>query len=298
MSTPSAVRSMTGYARVRRQAPDGELALSIRAVNHRGLDLHFHLGIELEPLEGALRGLIARHVTRGHLDVRARLDRAGAGAPVWNRALMRSYVEAVREASVEFGLREEPSLNAAFRIPGMLGDNDAEPAGGFEEALLAAAADALVSLVAHREREGAAIVAEVRAHNAAILETAREIERLRAEIQPHLQARLEQKLAGLLQTSLEPPRLAQEAALLADRSDIAEETARLRIHAAELDALLSAGGEIGKKLEFMAQEMHREAGTILSKSGGAGTPGLPVTALALRAKSGIEKIREQALNLE
>ena len=97
---------------------------------------------------------------------------------------------------------------------------------------------------------------------------------------------------------VDPQRLAQEAAILADRSDIGEELARLKIHSGQLAALLDAGGEVGKKLDFLLQEMNRETNTILSKTSGAGAPAMQITDLALAAKAAIEKIREQSLNLE
>ena len=110
---------------------------------------------------------------------------------------------------------------------------------------------------------------------------------------------LREKLADLLHgAAMDPQRLAQEAAMLADRSDIAEELVRLRTHAAQLDAMLAGDGEVGKRLDFLLQEMNREANTILSKTGGLGDLGLTITELALAAKSEIDKIREQSLNLE
>ena len=116
---------------------------------------------------------------------------------------------------------------------------------------------------------------------------------------PAFQKRLREKLADLLRgAGIEPQRLAQEAALLADRSDIGEELVRLRTHAAQLEKLLAAGGEVGKRLDFLLQEMNRESNTILSKTGGLGDLGLTITDLALAAKSEIDKIREQSLNLE
>jgi uncharacterized protein (TIGR00255 family) len=125
------------------------------------------------------------------------------------------------------------------------------------------------------------------------------MQKLRSQAAPAFQARLSERLAELLGgTSVEPQRLAQEAALLADRSDISEEITRLTVHTSQLEALLAAGGEIGKKLDFLLQEMGREANTILSKTSGAGDLGLVMTEVGLAVKAEIEKIREQALNLE
>jgi uncharacterized protein (TIGR00255 family) len=113
------------------------------------------------------------------------------------------------------------------------------------------------------------------------------------------QVRLTERLKDLLQgAQIDPQRLAQEAAMLADRSDIGEELARLRIHSGQLEAILRGGGEVGKKLDFLLQEMNRETNTVLSKTSGAGDAGLKITERALAVKAAIEKIREQSLNLE
>jgi len=154
-------------------------------------------------------------------------------------------------------------------------------------------------LNAFREREGGEIAQEMRGHNGRIAAVAEEIDQIRAGAVAAFQARLSERLRELLKgVQLEPQRLAQEAAVLADRSDVGEEIARLRIHSAQLGALLDGGGEIGKKLDFLLQEMNRESNTILSKTGGIGDAGLKITDLALEAKAAIEKIREQSLNLE
>ena len=125
------------------------------------------------------------------------------------------------------------------------------------------------------------------------------MESLRSEVQPLLENRLRQRLTELLDTAMiDSTRLIQEASLLAERGNIAEELARLRIHSHQLEDLMQSGAEIGKRLDFLLQEMNREANTILSKTSGIGDLGLQLTDLALSAKSDIEKIREQSLNLE
>jgi uncharacterized protein (TIGR00255 family) len=122
---------------------------------------------------------------------------------------------------------------------------------------------------------------------------------IRSRLGPEFQARLSDKLADLLkEVAVDPQRLAQEVAFLVDRSDISEEITRLKVHAVQLDDLLVGGGEIGKKLDFLLQEMHRETNTILSKSSGVGEAGLEISDLALTVKAEIEKVREQGLNLE
>jgi uncharacterized protein (TIGR00255 family) len=150
-----------------------------------------------------------------------------------------------------------------------------------------------------RTREGAEIAAEMQRHNASVAATAGEMEQVRETASAAFQQRLSDRLKELLKgAQIDPQRLAQEAAILADRSDIGEELARLKIHSIQLGGVLFAGGEAGKKLDFLLQEMNRETNTILSKTSGAGEAGLRITELAIAAKSAIEKIREQSLNLE
>src|SRR5262249_53194015 len=148
-------------------------------------------------------------------------------------------------------------------------------------------------------REGGELAAVIRKHNQSLAECGREIAEIRAQALPAFQNRLSERLKELLRNaSVDPQRLAQEPALLADRRDIGEEIERLKIHSNQLTEILDAGGEVGKKMDFLLQELNRETNTILSKTTGIGDTGLRITDLALAAKADIEKIREQALNLE
>jgi uncharacterized protein (TIGR00255 family) len=177
--------------------------------------------------------------------------------------------------------------------------SDEEVEEAVAKAVLEAAAEALVLLNAFREREGAAMAQEMRQRCQTVCGLVSRMEEIRAGAGAAFHKRLREKLADLLEgAAMDPQRLAQEAALLADRSDIAEELVRLRTHAAQLDAILSGDGEVGKRLDFLLQEMNRESNTVLSKTGGLGDLGLTMTELALAAKSEIDKIREQSLNLE
>jgi len=294
-------RSMTGFARVRKTAPDGEIAVSIKSVNHRGLDMHFHMAAELDPFEGAIRNTVKAKVARGHLQVHVLFNRtAAADASSLNRPLLQAYLQAFREAAPEFGADSKPDLNAALRVPGMLQVGEsAEPDAGLEQALLEATQEALDLLNRFREREGAATAEEMSQRCHSLCAMVSRMEQIRGGAIPAFQKRLRDKLSDLLHgTGIDPQRLAQEAALLADRSDIAEELLRLRTHAAQLDQMLAGDGEVGKRLDFLLQEMNRESNTILSKTGGLGDLGLTITELALAAKSEIDKIREQSLNLE
>jgi uncharacterized protein (TIGR00255 family) len=295
------VRSMTGYARVQHSSEWGEISVGIRSLNHRGLDPHFHLPLAFDAFENAMRAAIKENVARGHLDIRATWTPSVAGGGGLNVALFQSWLSAFRQAALEVGITgAQPDLNAALRVPGMVaGEEDQPLPGAAEQEILDLLRKALAALNDFRSREGEQLASILGTHNRAVQERCTELEQIRDSAVPLLQNRLTERLAELLRgTAVEPQRLAQEAAIIVDRSDISEETARLKIHAGQVDALLTAGGEVGKKLDFLLQEMNRETNTILSKTSGIGELGLRVTELGLAIKADIEKIREQALNLE
>ena len=299
MSAP--IRSMTGFARVHQATGHGEITVNLKSVNHRGLDLHFHLEADLDPFEGDMRAALKRSIYRGHVDVRCSLVRTGNGsAGGLNAPLLRAYLAAFREAAAAEGIACEPDLNQALRMPGMFGAAaDLEPDPAIGSVLLEALEQAIATLNQFRSREGGELAALIRDYNRALAESAGQIEKIRSRAQPAFQSRLSEKLQELLRSfTLDPQRIAQEAALLADRSDIGEEISRLQIHSRQLNELLDSGGEVGKKIDFLLQEMNRETNTILSKTNGIGELGLGITDLALAGKAAIEKIREQALNLE
>ena len=300
------LRSMTGFARARRPLGDGELVVSVKTLNHRSLDVHLHAPSAVDPFENALRTLVKSRLVRGHVEVRISLPPASVNgnAAKLNRTLLEEYLSAFNQAAAEHGLDTKPDLNAAMRVPGMFGDaaESSELPAGMEAAMLDAMGAALDELNQFRAREGAEIAQEMSGHNSRLGVLAEEMEKIRGGAQEVFQNRLAERLKDLLKGAqgiqIDPQRLAQEAAVLADRSDIGEELARLKIHAGQLAGLLAAGGESGKKIDFLLQEMNRETNTILSKTTGAGEIGLKITELALAAKAAIEKIREQSLNLE
>lgn len=304
MSVP--IRSMTGYARVRNATSAGELTVSLRSVNHRGLDLHFHHPPELAVYENAIRTLLKRHLARGHVEVRLSIVRKESDAAVYNRDLLARYVSLFREASAEFGLDAKPDLNALFAMPGVLQAASEPPAacepqaGGdaFEGEILGAVVACIADLNAYREREGRELCADIEREICGIEQDTLEIAGIRRDALAHFHQRLEERLKDLLAPGVSEARLAEEAALLADRSDVQEELTRLEAHTREMRRMLASGAETGKRLDFLLQEMNREANTLLSKTSGAGDTGLGITRLGLALKAKIEKIREQALNLE
>ncbi len=291
---------MTGFARVKKSIPEGEIVVSLKSVNHRGLDMHFHMSPDLDPLESELRAVIRTGVVRGHLQVHvAFTPAAGTDAGKLNRELLHAYIAAFREAAEIYQIAGDPDLNAALRLPGMLSGAGDEINESVSRTVLETAGEAVAALNGFREREGIATAAEIHQRSQTIGTLVDRMQQIRAGALPAFQKRLREKLADLLHgAGVDPQRLAQEAAILADRSDISEELLRLRTHADQLDQMLSGGGEVGKRLDFLLQEMNRESNTVLSKTGGLGDLGLTITELALAAKSEIDKIREQSLNLE
>ena len=283
------MRSMTGFASV----AEGDLSVTVKSVNHKGLDLHFHLPAVFEGSESSLRGVVKEYCARGSVQVRVAWNVARASG--LNRELLHSWLATFREASAELGLDAVPDLNAALRLPGMF-----EGAGTPEEVpdLVPLVRAALAEWNVFRDREGAVLTAELLARTRSLENIADEIEQLRGAASAAFHQRLSSRLAELLALAIDPQRLALEAALLTEKSDVSEELVRLRAHAAQLAVLVQSDGEAAKRIDFLLQEMNRETNTILSKTGGLGEIGLRITNLALGAKSEIDKIREQALNLE
>lgn len=298
------IRSMTGFARVSRPTAAGELTFSIKTVNHRGLDLHFHMPMEFDSVEAALRAAVRQRVTRGHVQVQVFFKRdTTSGTTVnINAPLLEAWLRAFEDASARLGVDCRPDLNQALRLPGMLEARNGSASSlepEIEAAVRDAAREAIEELDCFRLREGAALEAELRSRAAALRSLAGRMEEIRTRAMPQFHARLRERLTELLgNTQIDPARLSQEAAILAERSDISEELVRLKTHADQADALLSAEGETGKKLDFLLQEMNRETNTILSKTGGLGEQGLTLTDLGLAAKAEIDRIREQSLNIE
>src|SRR5205823_3887625 len=298
------LRSMTAFAQARGEAratadaAAAEFTLSLKSVNHRFLDLHFRLPSESEGLEMKLRQLLKDKLARGHVDVSLSFEAATSAAAL-NREFVRSYVEAFRTAALEFGVAGEPDLNAVLRFPGALAGSSAMAQNGnFEAAVLAVAEKALARLNQMREQEGGAIERELRQRMQGLEKAASEIEQLRTAIVRWQKEKIESRLQEILGAASDPQRVAQEAALLAERSDVQEEVVRMKAHVEHFLGLIKTGGEAGKKLDFLLQEMNREANTMLSKTAGIAGHGLRVTELGLAMKAEIEKAREQVQNVE
>ena len=299
----AAVRSMTGFAQVRRQTDLGELSISLRSVNHRGLDLHFHLGTEFLQFESAMRTMLKERIGRGHVEIRTSFVRAISSSSIGlNADVLKGYVAAFRAAASELQLESKPDLNVLLTMPGVTGNGNSEAKpldATFQPLLLESLSECIANLNAVREREGNELRKALLAELLQIENARKEIATLRNEAAPYMLERLREKLNELLKSAgISEARLAEEAAILADRSDVEEELTRLVVHIQELRRIVEAGGAVGKPLDFLLQELNRETNTTLSKSSGAGDPALKITNLGLGMKANIERIREQALNLE
>jgi uncharacterized protein (TIGR00255 family) len=293
---------MTGFAQVRQGTQAGELTVSLRGVNHRGLDLHFHQSHEFSPFENGMRALLKENIGRGHIEIRAGIARSNGQRSGLNTETLKQYAETFRKAAESLGLESKPDLNALLGLPGVVtqaATETQELGADFESVLLAALGDCAGAFNECREREGGKLAEEMLAELSDVERATAEIKNLRATILPAFQQRLQDKLRELLNgSSLTDARILEECALLADRSDVQEELTRLTVHATELRRILNDGGAVGKQIDFLLQEMNRETNTILSKSSTAGDAGIKITGHGLAVKANIERIREQALNLE
>jgi uncharacterized protein (TIGR00255 family) len=311
------IRSMTGFAQVkadmrsqaggRPSAPSPSLeqsngrtgfALSLKSVNHRFLDLHFRLPAGADSLEMQLRRVLKEKMARGHIEVSLSLERPTGEPLALNRDLVGGYIAAFRSAAAEFGLAADPDLNAILRVPGALDSADDSVQGALEVAVMAKVDEALARLNQMREEEGRSIERELRERMARLAEAAKSVQQHRRAVLQTYVERLQSRMLELLGTSADKDRALQEAALLVDRSDIQEEIVRLETHVQHFLGLLDQGGEVGKKLDFLLQEMNREANTLLSKTSGLAGEALNITEAGLAMKAEIEKSREQVQNLE
>jgi len=293
------LRSMTGFAQVKGQvSAQLAFALSLKSVNHRFLDLHFRLPTDTDELEMKLRRILKEKMARGHVEVTLNLERSGSNGVAINRQLIASYVAAFRAAADEFGVEGEPDLNVVLRMPGAM-DAGAERAGDeLEAAVMARVEDALSRLNEMREEEGRSIGTELRARMANLEKAAAGVETHRNNILRNYSERLQSRMTEVLGAQVDKERILQEVAVLVDRSDIQEELVRLNAHVKQFAGLLDQGGEVGKKMDFLLQEMNREDNTMLSKTSGLAGAALKVTEMGLLMKSEIEKSREQVQNLE
>jgi len=293
--------SMTGFARVQVRVNDQlSYTLSVKSVNHRFLDLQFRLPSSLDGLEMELRKICKDALVRGHVELTLSVDRGAQQRAGYNRELVSNYLAAFREAQSEHNVKGEPDLNAALRLPGAF---QTESRGDDDLAAIAASVAEQVGplldqLKAMRAREGEALAAVLHGTLNRLAEATNGVAALRPEIERRYQERLAQRLSAATGPEFNQQRLLEEVAVLVERSDVSEELARMATHIGHFRELIDGGGEAGKKLDFLLQEMNREANTLLSKTGGVGGKGTRITELGLAMKAEVEKAREQIQNLE
>jgi len=301
-SVASSLKSMTGYAEARTIEKGWNIRVTIRAVNHRFLDLHIRMPEGFEPIEPRIRQTVRQSVRRGHLDLTVYYEPAGKAAVGVNEEIAAAYLQSANALREKFGLKSEPDLAAIMRLPGVVAAAGAKLDGNLEQieaAVVGCLDESLAKLARMRATEGGHLREEMSARLRNITTLSERVASLAAAAQPAFAKRLEARLQALLgDAQIDPTRLAQEAAIAAERADVSEELARLRSHVQQFEGLLAGAPDVGKKLDFLLQEMQREANTLLSKSPGTEAEGIEITKIGLEIKSEIEKLREQVQNIE
>jgi uncharacterized protein (TIGR00255 family) len=290
------LKSMTGYGQGTASGETFTVTVDLRSVNNRNLDIHWRAPQDLASLEISLKKQVQAALSRGRVDVTVSFSQTADSAYELNRPLIRGYLEALRVMREEFGLAGDADLATITRLPNVLLPKTAS--NTLSEAVVqgveAALTHALAALVAMRAVEGHELQKELLARVERIEKQVTTIESGANGLVDAYREKLRKRVTELLEkTSIDETRLAQEVAYLAERSDITEEITRLKSHMTQLRELLSGDGEIGKKLDFLLQETNREANTILSKSAE-----LSICDAAIEIKTEVEKLREQANNVE
>jgi uncharacterized protein (TIGR00255 family) len=287
---------MTGFGRATATLPDGmELSVVVRGVNHRFLDLAIKMRDEFAPLEPALRRLVGEFVLRGHVDLLIRSQRPAGRTATFDAEAAARYAGLWKETAIAKGLPSELSARDLLSLPGVVRtDEPAEADEAVREALVATVRRALEDFDATRRNEGVAVRGALEAILARLEEGVARLDRERDQVAARLAESLRERVKKLAEgIPLDEGRLAQEVALLADRADISEEIDRQKAHLAEVRSRIGEEGSVGKRLDFLAQELHRETNTAGQKS-----RELPALRAVLDLKSDVEALKEQVQNVE
>ncbi len=289
---------MTGFGRGAVSNENFAVAVEIKTVNNRFLDLNLRLSNELQSLEANLKRAIQSRLSRGRVDVFVNYERTSEIVYELNRPLISGYISALKQMQTEFNLTGEPDFNYIARLPNALQTKAEDLSEEFIKALETAVSIALDELEQMREVEGESLKNDLENLLAEIESHLPKIESESANVADEYAQRLQKRIENFLsksdsQIEVDQGRLAQEVAYLADKSDIAEEITRLKSHIEQYRGIIAEEKEVGKRLDFLTQELNREANTIASK-----TNNLIVKESALQIKSAIEKIREQIQNVE
>lgn len=292
------MKSMTGYGKGMVNGDDFSVSVDLKTVNNRFLDIHLRVGADLSALESSIKRRISSRLSRGRVDVSVSLERTSHVAYELNRPLIAGYVQALKQMQQDFEIGGELDINVLARIPGAL-----QPArNGMDERMVAALDEALDLALAElekmRQQEGEVLRTELRERVQKIESLVPTIENAAAGLADAYRLRLQKRIGELLNrggqvVEIDPARLAQEVAYLADRSDVSEEMVRLKSHLSQFQEALDSDAETGKMLDFLLQELNREANTTLSKS-----TDLAIKEAGLAIKAEVEKLREQVQNVE
>lgn len=291
------IRSMTGFGRAQVSSGPIQTTVEMRSVNHRYADLRVKLPADISALEEAMQERLKKVVQRGRLDVTVSVARRNRGnTPIEvDAALVASYIQAARRIQKRHRLAGELSLDTVMRLPEVIRPRDINGSGPGSEALVMKAfAKALAAHDAMRVREGKILERDIVRRMQAIDRLRGQMEKRAPEVVPAHRRRLLERLNGATGLRVDEARLAQEVALAAEKADITEELVRLAGYVEQAEEILKGAKEpIGKKLDFIMQEMNREANTINSKA-----VDLDLCRDALEVKAEVEKIREQVQNIE
>ncbi|HEY3104823.1 MAG TPA: YicC/YloC family endoribonuclease [Pyrinomonadaceae bacterium] len=293
------MKSMTGFGRGSASGEGFVVGVEIKTVNNRYLDVHLRAPQELTSMEMDIRKRVNARLSRGRVDLNISFDRTGEAATYEiNQAVVAAYVDALREIQRQFNLTGDIDVSAIARLPGAL----SSPRNELTEAMVAGVESAIDKALDHLEQmrqiEGASLANEMRIRLQKIHQTIPRIEASATGLTEAYQQRLQKRITELASRGgqsieLDPGRLSQEIAYLADRSDITEELARLRSHVEQFRETIESEEEVGKRLDFLLQELNREANTVLSKS-----TDISIKEAALAIKAEVEKLREQVQNVE
>ena len=291
------IKSMTGYGRAVETVNGREFTVELRSVNNRYLDCSVRLPRLLSFAEDAVKQAVKASVSRGKVDVFISL-RSEAEDDVQvnlNRGVLEGYLAAMRQMVTEFGVQDDISVSTVSRLPDVFAVEKKEvDEDQLLSDLLQAVSKALEGYDAMRTREGAALDADLRSRGETILSLVSQVEQGNGQTVADYRARLENKLREVLEnTNIDESRILTEAAIFADKVAVDEETVRLRSHLQQMNSMLDGGGAIGRKLDFLLQEMNREANTIGSKC-----TDVKLARIVVDIKAELEKIREQTQNIE
>ncbi|MBQ7096049.1 MAG: YicC family protein [Clostridia bacterium] len=292
------IRSMTGFGRGEGSFGGLNFTVDIKSVNHRYFDFSSRIYKDYAYLEEPIRKRIAESVARGKIDVYFHTEKSAepiAPEAVVDQSLAKAYLDAANLLGDEFGVNRDLSAARLITLPDVLTLKQPEvDEGEVTKAVLAAVDEALVSFLSMREIEGAKLKADLQANLSFVLKSVEKIEVLAPASVEAYRNRLEEKIRETLQEhSVDEGRLLTEVAIFADKVAVDEETVRLRSHLSQFNELLEQGGPVGKKIDFLIQEMNREINTIGSKCNS-----IDITRIVVDVKSCIEKIREQIQNVE